>query len=179
LVLRADLSGDPTFRELLGRVREVTLGAYAHQDVPFEEVVAALRPERDASQTPLFQVKLELGEDAPREFKIGDLTLIPLEIEGPPARYDLHLFLLETEQGMVGTLAYDSDLFEPDTIAVMIEHYESLLARVAAAPDEKLGALEGALAENDRRQRREELLRGKQTNQQKLRSMKRRVAEEA
>ncbi len=179
LALRTDLAGDPTFRELLGRVREVTLGAYAHQDLPFEEVVAALRSERDASQAPLFQVKLELGEDAPREFKIGDLTLIPLEIEGPPARYDLHLFLLETEQGMVGTLAYDSDLFEPDTVAVMIEHYESLLGHVVAAPDEKLGALEGALAENDRRQHREGLLRGKQTNQQKLRSMKRRVAEEA
>ncbi|HEV2864151.1 MAG TPA: SDR family NAD(P)-dependent oxidoreductase [Pyrinomonadaceae bacterium] len=141
LVLRTDLSGNPTFRELVSRVREVTLGAYAHQDLPFEKLVEALNPARDMSRTPLVQVKLVLLNVPTAKLELPGLTLAPQEFRSGIARFDLTLFMNDTEQGLFGSMHYNTDLFEPRTIARMMGHFETLLASCAAQPDARLGSL--------------------------------------
>ncbi|WP_437630406.1 non-ribosomal peptide synthase/polyketide synthase [Sorangium sp. So ce854] len=135
LVLRADLSGDPTFLELLTRVREVTLGAYEHQDVPFERLVDALRPERDLGRSPLFQVMLVLQNAPAQPIAIPGLTLTPIEIDSATAKFDLALSLTDTEEGFQGTLEYSTDLFEARAAARMPGHLEALLEAVVQAPE--------------------------------------------
>jgi amino acid adenylation domain-containing protein len=151
LVLRTDLSGDPTFRELLARVRETTLGAYAHQDVPFERLVEELQPGRDLSRTPLFQVLFN-WQNAPREvLELPGLRLsatIPLN---ETAKFDLTLSLGETEAGLSGALNYAADLFDEESAARLVTHFENLLRGVVADPDRKLSALP-LLTEEERRQ---------------------------
>jgi amino acid adenylation domain-containing protein len=144
LVLRTDLSGDPGFREVLGRVREMTLGAYEHQDVPFEKLVAELQPERSLSHSPLFQVMFTLqnADDrgtggAPAGLKVGGAGA---DLEG--AKFDLSLFLTATSRGLQGGLTYGTDLFERDTIERMVGHLERVLEQVAADPDAPLSRLE-------------------------------------
>src|SRR5205814_2303115 len=108
LVLRTDLSGNPSFREVLGRVREVCLGAYAHQDLPFEKLVEELQPQRDLSYTPLFQVMFAL-QNAPREaLQLSGLTLSSLEVENQTAKFDLTLFIWEEGEGLSGALEYNT-----------------------------------------------------------------------
>ncbi|MHC5718234.1 MAG: condensation domain-containing protein, partial [Nostoc sp.] len=120
LVLRTDLSGNPTFRELLGRVRQVALGAYAHQDLPFDELVKALQPERNLSNIPpLFQVLFVLQNAPMPPLELPGLTLSLLKIEHQVARFDLALFITETEQGISGKWQYNSDLFDATTITRM------------------------------------------------------------
>ncbi|MEJ1930817.1 condensation domain-containing protein, partial [Nostoc sp. NIES-2111] len=102
LVLRTDLSGNPTFRELLQRVREVALGAYAHQDLPFEKLVAELRPDRSLSQTPLFQVLFVMQNAPMRTLELNGLTLSPWEVENETVKFDLTLFMAEAEHEIVG-----------------------------------------------------------------------------
>ncbi|MGK3992297.1 non-ribosomal peptide synthase/polyketide synthase [Sorangium sp. So ce1024] len=136
LVLRADLSGDPTFLELLARVREVTLAAHENQDVPFERLVDALRPERDLGRSPLFQVMLAL-QNAPAEpIAIPGLTLTPIEIDSGTAKFDLTLSLTDTEEGFQGTLEYNTDLFDARTAARVPGHLEALLEAVVQAPEQ-------------------------------------------
>ncbi|HKG78816.1 MAG TPA: condensation domain-containing protein, partial [Pyrinomonadaceae bacterium] len=116
LVLRTDLSGGPSFRELLGRVRETALGAYAHQDVPFEKLVEELQPERDLSRSPLFQVMFAL-QNAPQEsLRLEGLTLSRVRVETEIAKFDLLLNMEDTEQGIKGALEYNTDLFERETV---------------------------------------------------------------
>src|SRR5208282_311655 len=93
LVLRTDLSGDPTFRELLGRVREVCLGAYSHQDLPFEKIVAELRPERETNRNPFFQVAFALQDVSTPLLHLEGLEVSPLEFESHAVRFDLELHL--------------------------------------------------------------------------------------
>jgi hypothetical protein len=152
LVLRTDLSGDPTYRELLARVRETTLGAYTHQDLPFEKLVEELQPERDRSRSLLFQAKLEVQSAASQQGGGGkpSLTLSPLAIPNKVARYDLYVSLFELPQGMKGSLLYDADLFRPGTIARMVEHFETLLRAVIERPDARLGELTQLLAARDK-----------------------------
>jgi len=141
LVLRTDLSGNPTFRELLGQVREVTLEAYAHQDLPFEKLVEELQPERNLSYAPLFQVVFSL-QNAPRPaLELPDLTLTPLEVESGTAKFDLNLFMIDTEQGLVGSLEYSTDLFDTATTIRMLGHFQTLLEGIAADPDRRLSDL--------------------------------------
>ena len=129
LVLCGDLSGDPDFRTLLGRTREVTLGAYAHQDLPFEQIVEALQPQRNLSHTPLFQVLFVL-QNAPMEpIQMAGLRLWPLEIERTTTRFDLALTLQETAGGIEAELEYATDLFEARTIEGMMGHWRTLLER--------------------------------------------------
>ncbi|HST62244.1 MAG TPA: condensation domain-containing protein, partial [Longimicrobium sp.] len=142
LVLRTDLSGDPTFRETLRRVREVTLGAYEHQEVPFEKLVAELQPERSLSHSPLFQVSFTVQNAGG-----GSGSLLPgLGVSGVDAateiaKFDLSLTLAATPQGLLGGLNYNTDLFERDTIERMLGHLARVLEQVAADADVRLSRL--------------------------------------
>jgi amino acid adenylation domain-containing protein len=143
LVLRTDLSGDPSFRELLRRVREVTLGAYANQEVPFEKLVAELQPERSLSHSPLFQVLFELhkGGGGGQGGALQGLSMQAAGAELASAQFDLSLELAATPQGLRGGLNYATDLFERATAERMIRHLERLLEQVAADPDVRLSRL--------------------------------------
>lgn len=99
LVLRTDLSGNPSFRELLHRVREVALGAYTHQDLPFEKLVEELNPERSLSYSPLFQVMFALQNMGPRELHLPGTTVLELEIEGLSTKFDLSVTAFENRRG--------------------------------------------------------------------------------
>ncbi|HEU4964844.1 MAG TPA: amino acid adenylation domain-containing protein [Bacilli bacterium] len=141
LVLRNDLSGDLSFRQLLQRVRDVTLGAYDHQDVPFEKLVETLQPERDMSQSPLFQVMFVLQNTPDERVQLPDLTLTPVEIGSQTAKFDLTVVLGETEEGLVATCEYNTDLFDRETIDRLMRSLELLLAGAVAQPDERLERL--------------------------------------
>jgi len=137
LVLRTDLSGNPSFRELLQRVRQVALGAYAHQDLPFEQLVQALQPQRHASYTPLFQVMLTLQSDLPR-VETANLTWRPQPLHGESAQLDLSLDVTLTITGMEVSLEYSTDLFDAPTITAMLAQFQTLLAGVCHQPDQLL-----------------------------------------
>jgi len=153
LVLRTDLGGDPSFREALRRVRDVTLGAYEHQEVPFERLVAELQPERSLSHSPLFQVLFALqsagGGDGGGGSALPGLraSRVGADLEG--AKFNLSLSLSTTAQGLRGVLGYSTDLFEPGTIERMVGHLERLLEQVAADADVRLSRLD-LLGEGER-----------------------------
>ncbi len=163
LVMRADLSGDPTFRELLGRVRKNTIDAYAHQDVPFEKLVEALQPERSLGSTPLFQVEFTLQNAPAPALGFAGLEIKPLESANAgtgraTAQYDLMLDLFETSEGLVGSWRFSSDLFYRETVAQMATQFDRIIALIAADPDIRLSAIRQAFtqAENQHRSAREE-----------------------
>ncbi|HVG11012.1 MAG TPA: amino acid adenylation domain-containing protein [Thermoanaerobaculia bacterium] len=144
LVLRTDLSGDPRFEELLDRVRETTVGAYAHQDLPFERLVEELRPRRDLARSPLFQVMIGLeNSPIPAGTTVTDtaLALTPLEADSGASRFEWTLFLSETSGGIGGSLEYNTDLFDEATVRRMAGHFENLLEAAAGDPAESLSRL--------------------------------------
>ena len=141
LALRTDLSGDPTFRELLGRVREVTLGAYDHQDMPFEKLVEDLQPERSLSYNPLFQVLFGLHNTPAQKPGLSGLTLTPLDCESGVARFDIALDLYESPQGLTGFVEYGTDLFELVTINLIVERLQTLMENIVADPEQRLSTL--------------------------------------
>jgi amino acid adenylation domain-containing protein len=139
MVLRSDLSGNPTFRELTSRVREVTLGAYTYQDLPFDLLVEDLRPRRKANYTPLFDVLFEIRGDAGTStLRLPGLTWSNLDPVRQPAYFDLTLSMNDSPGGISGYLEYSTDLFDADTIEEMKRRFESLLNAVAANPDLRL-----------------------------------------
>jgi len=138
LALRTDLSGNPTFTELLARVREVALGAYAHQDVPFELLVEELRPERDLSRAPLFQVVFVLQNAPAQTVELPEVRLAPLVTDSGVTRFDLTMSIGETPQGLRATLEYSTDLFEAVTIMKMLKNYAALLEAMVAYPDRRV-----------------------------------------
>ena len=141
LVLRTDLSGNPTFLELLQRVREVALGAYAHQDLPFEKLVEELQPERHLGHSPLFQVMFAF-QNVPRSaLELSGLTLSPWEVESGTAKFDMALFIEEAEEGLRGQVEYNTDLFDDDTICRMRRHLQTLLESIVANPEQRLADL--------------------------------------
>jgi len=141
LVLRNDLSGDPTFREVLSRVRDVAIGAYVHQDIPFERLVEELQPQRDLSRSPLFQV-LFILQNAPFEIiKLSDLVLVPVETDSETAKFDLTLSFSRTREGLEGCLEYNTDLFDASTAERMLGHFRTLLESVVSTPDEHISSL--------------------------------------
>ena len=140
LVLRTDLSGEPTFVELLRRVKEVCLGAYAHQDVPFEKLVEELQPERDLSRSPLFQVKLVLQNVPQESLRLGGLQLSRVDVERATAKFDLMLTLAEGN-GLSGVLEYNTDLFESERMERLLRHFEALLQGIVAEPQRRLSEL--------------------------------------
>jgi amino acid adenylation domain-containing protein len=141
LLLRTNLAGNPTFAELLKRVREVALGAYAHQDLPFELLVEQLQPQRDLSHTPLFQVMFVLQNAPMSSLELPDLTLTPLESDSGTAQFDLTLSMAETESGLVGSFEYNTDLFAENYLQRMAGHLQTLLAAIVANPQQRLSDL--------------------------------------
>ncbi|MEW5927747.1 MAG: non-ribosomal peptide synthase/polyketide synthase [Gemmatimonadota bacterium] len=140
LVLRTDLSGDPTFRELLARVRETTLGAFAHQEIPFERLVEELAPERSLAHTPLFQAMFVMQNAERGGLRMGGLQVEALAAGGgETAKFDLSLGLADDEGGFAGSLAYRAELWEPATVERMLAHLALLLEEVAARPERRLG----------------------------------------
>jgi amino acid adenylation domain-containing protein/non-ribosomal peptide synthase protein (TIGR01720 family) len=141
LVLRTDLSANPTFAELVGRVRETALGAYAHQDVPFERLVEELSPARDASRTPLFQVMFALQNAPMGELALSGLSLSQLPTESGAAKFDLTLEVTETAEGLACSLEYSRDLFEWSTAQRLAGHFARLLESAAADPNRRISDL--------------------------------------
>lgn len=155
LVLRGDLSGNPTFRELLERVREMTLAAYAHQDLPFEKLVLELHPTRDLSRNPLFQVVFAVQNTPMAQLELPGLTLSSFEFDIRTTRFDLEFYLWECSEnfrslwgegwqnsaGLRGAIVYNTDLFEQATIARLLRSFQTLLEGIVANPDERLADL--------------------------------------
>lgn len=141
LVLRTDLGGEPTFRQLLARVREVALAAYANQNLPFEKLVELLSPERHRSHAPLFQVALVV-QNAPLELVLGgSVTIEPWPIDNGTAKYDLTFFATEDRGPIKGHVEYRTELFEPTTIDRMVAAFKLLLAGAVADPDQSIASL--------------------------------------
>ncbi|HYO59265.1 non-ribosomal peptide synthetase [Archangium sp.] len=152
LVFRLNFAGDPTFRQLLARAREVALGAYEHQDIPFERLVDELAPERSLGHAPLFQAVFDMGNPAGDPPKmLADLELTPLDTRVNTTKFDLALFMVGQEGGMVGACQYSTDLFEEQTIQRMLAHMKTLLEGVAANPEQRLSKLP-LLGEQEKRQ---------------------------
>lgn len=155
LVLRSNLSGNPTFRELLGRVREVTLGAYSHQDLPFEKLVEELHPERNLSHHPLFQVVFGFQNAPMSALELPGLVPSFMNIDIKKTRFDLELHLWkcsedfrslwggnwEYSEGLRGVMVYNTDLFDKATISRMVEHFKTLLSAIVANPEERIANL--------------------------------------
>jgi len=151
LALRTDLSGNPTFRELLKRVREVALGAYAHPDLPFDMLIEELNVPRGLSYSPLFQVMF-LFQNAPLEsFQLAGLKLVSLEAGTDTAKFDLTLELTEGQEGLSCSVVYNTDLFDGDTVERMTGHFQTLLQGIVDHPDARLSELP-LLTEPERRQ---------------------------
>jgi amino acid adenylation domain-containing protein len=141
LVMRTDVSGDPTFRELLLRVRETALGAYAHQDLPFEMLVEELQPERDLNHTPLFQVMFVL-QNAPRQtLELSDLRLSLQETTSGTSKFDLTLLVQPTDDGLLASVEYSTDLFDARMMRRMLGHLRVLLEGVTANPELRVAEL--------------------------------------
>ena len=142
LVLRTDLSGNPTFRELFSRVKEVALGAYAHQDIPFEKLVEELKPERDLSRSPWFQIMLILHNESSEVQEFAGLKFgSPLPQTNRSAKFDLTLYIEPAKDGLTGTFEYNTDLFDATTIERMAGHFQRLLEGVVENPDLHLSEL--------------------------------------
>jgi amino acid adenylation domain-containing protein len=141
LALRVDAAADPAFAELARRVRESALGAYAHQDLPFERLVDELQPERNLGQAPIFQVMFILQNAPPPVLELGDLTLSPMEVEEGRAQFDLTLALMEIDGELVAKLEYGSDLFDAATAERLLGHFGTLVAGALAEPQARISAL--------------------------------------
>ncbi|KRD73971.1 non-ribosomal peptide synthetase [Lysobacter sp. Root983] len=145
LALRNDLSGNPTFRTLLAQVKDTTLGAYSHQDLPAERLIEELQPERSLSHAPLFQTMLFFQNFPSEESDLAGLSLVPVDfdtINPGTARSDLALFASEHEDGLALFFEYASDLFDAATIEAFSAHFQQLLRSIADDPDQRIGELE-------------------------------------
>lgn len=141
LVLRGDLTGNPTFRELLGRGRDMVLGALEHQDLSFMKLVQELRPDRSTSRNPLFQVMFVLQNAAQQPVCFPGLQLEALEVDAGTAKFDLTLSMMETPQGLRAALDYNADLFERETMARLLGNFQTLLEAIVADPDRRIAEL--------------------------------------
>ena len=151
LVLRGDLSGNPSFRELLQRVRNTALGAYSNQDLPFEKLVEELQPERDLGRLPLFQVWFVL-QNAPRTaFQLSGIDITAMDVHNGTSKFDIGMFMVEKPEGLIATLEYSTEMFDDSTIQRMMEHFRILLEAIAEDPDRRIGELP-LLTEQERRQ---------------------------
>ncbi|MFZ5515901.1 MAG: amino acid adenylation domain-containing protein [Candidatus Zhuqueibacterota bacterium] len=141
LVIRSNFSGNPTFKEFLGRVRDTATQAYSNQDVPFEMLVEAVQPNRDLSHTPLFQVMFALQENPVEAIRLPDFEMKGLEAESGTAKFDITLFMEERAGGLKGAFEYSTDLFDAATMENLIGHFVTMLHAIARHPEEKISAL--------------------------------------
>jgi amino acid adenylation domain-containing protein len=178
LVLRTNLSGDPELCEVLHRVRDVALGALAHQDVPFEKLVEELRPERTLKHNPLFQVWFVLQDAQWESPDFEGLTVESLGIDNQSTRHDLQLTLWETGSGLSGAFTHSTDLFDAETIAHMAEQFEGLLGAIVAQPVCRLSALRRILDEADEKYRNRKESDLQEAGRQKLKTVRRKVLTE-
>jgi non-ribosomal peptide synthetase component F len=175
LALRVKLEGNPTFREVLGRVRAVVLGAYAHQELPFDKLVEVLQPERSPSYTPVFQVKLVFQNVPMPDLRLPEVTLEMLPHEDRAVEFDLILSVAETARGLVATLKYRTDLFTATTITRWLDQWETLLHTVVAQPEVTLDALDEVLRESDQERQRRQIEALDQASGRMFKSIQRRL----
>ena len=140
LALRTNFENNPSFKELLAQVRETTLKAYEHQDVPFEQVVEALQPQRSLSHSPLFQVMFVLQNAPIGDVKLPGVTLSSIQLESTIAKFDLTLSITETDQGLLAEWEYNTDLFDGSTIEQMAGHFQNLLEAIVEDPSEEVSS---------------------------------------
>jgi amino acid adenylation domain-containing protein len=148
LVMRTDISGNPTFRELLARIREVALSTYAHQDLPFERLVEELQPKRDPSRNPLFQVTFQLLSDNESEETTDQLRSVNVELL--TSKFDLRCDLWHRSGGLTGYIEYSVDLFDAETVRLMARHFEALVASMVASPDQRVNEVRLSPAEEQK-----------------------------
>ena len=141
LVLRLDLSGNPTFAETMARAREVCLGALSHQELPFEKLVEDLHPDRNLGQNPLFQVSFAFQNTPRVPPRLSGIEINELEVETGIARFELHLFIEEIDGHLKGYCDYDTNLFNADTIERMVGHFQTLLEGIVADPNQRISDL--------------------------------------
>ena len=151
LVLHTKLSGDPDFGEMLRRVREVTLDAYTHQDLPFERLVQEIQPKRDLNRTPLFQALMVFHNNLKTTVELPELTLTSMGIAKQWSSFDLTLWVTESTDELFVTLEYNTDLFDRETIGNMVERFRMLLESAAAKPELRLSEM-ALLNESERHQ---------------------------
>jgi amino acid adenylation domain-containing protein len=141
VVLRSDLSGDPTVHELLDRIRRVCIDAFSHQDVPFEKLVEELRPTRHVTTNPLVQATFALQNNPKQSLNLTGIAVRDLDISAGVARpFDLHLYMIEEETCLRGYVSYNKNLFETDTVRRLIDHLKNLLKAIAANQDQRISA---------------------------------------
>jgi hypothetical protein len=174
MALRGDLAGNPTFRELLARVREALLEAHAHQDLPFDQLVEALGGVRDQRYAPVFQVKLVL-ENVPRtELRMPGLTLQPHELDTATSQIDFNLRAIEDEGGLFLSLVYSTDVYEAGTVGRLLEQLEILLRSVVEKPETRLRDLVAEIGEAGRSRQAERDRELREAGREKLLSLRRR-----
>ncbi|MFN6571992.1 non-ribosomal peptide synthetase [Dendronalium sp. ChiSLP03b] len=142
LVLRTDLSGDLSFQELLARVKSTALEAYVHQDLPFEKLVEELQPNRDLSYNPLFQVMFVLQNVPKPNLNLTDVSITYEESYNGTSKFDLTLFMEDSEQGLVATCEYNTNLFNADTVTRMLGHLQTLLTSIVSDPQQRVADLQ-------------------------------------
>ncbi|PMB44418.1 non-ribosomal peptide synthetase [Fischerella thermalis CCMEE 5201] len=142
LVLRTNLSGDLSFQDLLARVKSTALEAYVHQDLPFEKLVEELQPSRDLSYNPLFQVMFVLQNLPKPNLSLSDISVTCEEGYNGTSKFDLTLFMEDSESGLVATCEYNTDLFNADTITRMLEHFQTLLSSIVSNPEQRISDLQ-------------------------------------
>ncbi|MFL6285965.1 MAG: condensation domain-containing protein, partial [Pyrinomonadaceae bacterium] len=173
LVMRGDLSGEPTFRELIKRVREVCLGAYAHQETPFERLVEELQPERAAGRTPLVQVAFGVQNTAKEELTLKGLSLSGLGGETEAGRFELTVWVSEREDGGLGVRwCYDPGLYGRERVERMQRHFGRLLEGAGAEPEARLSSIE-MLTEEERERRQLEEQEALNSNAAMLKNVRR------
>ncbi|NMG07615.1 non-ribosomal peptide synthetase [Brasilonema sp. UFV-L1] len=176
LVFRIDLTGNPTFGELLERVREVALEADAHQDLPFETLVRAMKLERNPSRTPLFQIKLVFQNTPVSDLNLSELNVNLIEVDNETTKFDLLLNMEETQQGLSGSLQYNTALYESTTITQFLEQFKTLLSKIVAQPNIRLNTIKEILSEADRQRQLVKEQEVKKAAVQKLKKSNRRIS---
>ncbi|MFL6261096.1 MAG: amino acid adenylation domain-containing protein [Thermoanaerobaculia bacterium] len=175
VVLRSDLSGDPGFSELIHRVRKAAMGAYLHQDLPFDKLLEALRPGRDPGRTPLFQVKFVLQNIPRLAQRRHSLTVVPESVPAWKAKFDLLFNVVETPDGIRGSLEYSTDLYTEATIREILADFESILRTAVADPEAPLSRLDACRREEAERRRVEREQRLRQAREEKFTQIRRKV----
>jgi acyl carrier protein len=168
LVIRSDLSGNPSIRELIRQVRDTVLAAHAHQDLPFEQLVDALKPQRDLSHTPLFRVWFTVSESSPTAMECNGLSITNMSSVLPFARYPLRMNISHLSDGLRGSVSYQTDLFDFETIQRLVKKMEVLLAAVCSDVDLSLKQIVEGVKAVDRQSRNEQRRRLDEDNIQRL-----------